>query len=225
MDLESLKKSKDYLAAQMAYYSAANAVTLGEASGALAWPMLGADRRDDLGSIMTDYAAFVRANPSAPAEALFRFGAGRTCHDEGHGNWRSIDFVWRIAFTVFHRMLPICDQLFAEEIAALETAAWVDTSPRQAAALSIAAEDTILETHGSIFEISPNMRLQVTSSPPTMSILDVDDQTDAAEGTADGDQEEEAEGAADVGAGTDVDDVAEGEATEGPADAGADVED
>lgn len=155
MDLESLKKSKDYLAAQMAYCSAANAVTLGEASGALAWPMLGADRREDLGSIMTDYAAFVRANPSAPAEALFRFGAGRACHDEGHGNWRSIDFVWRIAFTVFHRMLPICDQLLAEEIAALEIAAWVDSSPRQACtALSIAAEDTILETHGSIFEIS-----------------------------------------------------------------------
>lgn len=193
MDLETLKKNKDFLAAQMAYYSAANAVTLGEASGALNWPFLGEDRSaalDDeeaLGDAMVAYSSFVRTNPTAPAEALFRFGAGREHHGRDGETWSEVEFVWRSAFTVFHRTLPIFDDLIAAEIAALEAAEFRKRVAPTLAALSLPEEDTILERFGTIFETSPNMRLQATSSPPSVPALsaeEVDDQVDAEESSA-----------------------------------------
>lgn len=191
MDLETLKKNKDYLAAQMAYYSAANAVTLGEASGALNWPFLGEDRGfETLGEAMFDYSEFVRGNPTAPAEALFRFGAGLEHHARDGATWSDVEFVWRSAFTVFHRTLPIFDELIADEIAALEAAEFRKSMAPTLAALSLPEEDTILERFGTIFEISPNMRLQMTSSPPSapaLSVHDADNQVVATEGLASAD--------------------------------------
>jgi hypothetical protein len=170
MDLEALKKNRDYLAAQMAYYSAANAVTLGEASGALNWPFLGEDRPEALGDTMFDYSGFVRANPTAPAEALYRFGAGRQHHSKAGEKWTEADFVWRSAFTVFHRTLPIFDELLSAEIAALEAAEAATTAAPTLAALSLPAEDTILERFGTIFETSPNMALQTVETEPELGV-------------------------------------------------------
>lgn len=176
MDLEALKKNRDYLAAQMAYYSAANAVTLGEASGALNWPFLGEDRPDALGETMFDYSSFVRSNPTAPAEALYRFGAGRQHHAMAGENWAEADFVWRSAFTVFHRTLPIFDELISAEIAALEAAEAANADAPTLAALSLPEEDTILERFGTILETSPNMTLQTVETEAAAG--DADDQAD-----------------------------------------------
>lgn len=183
MDLETLKEHRAALAAQMAFYSAANVVTLtmatqsltaGQTANGLTWPFLGEERNAEIIDTMIAYAAFVRANPTAPPEALYRFAAGREFHAGAADGWTGIDFTWRAACTVFCRTLPIYDELVAAEIAVREASAAAEKAAPAAAALSLPAEDTILERFGTILETSPNMALQAVAG----------DQVDAGVGEA-----------------------------------------
>lgn len=180
MELQDLKSHGEELALKMAYYTAANTATILGEGGALGWVNLGEGHLWDDVVVLGN---FVRSYPSTHPETLFRFAASRGIHagDPTAFNTSIVGFAWRAAYAAFAESLPIYDRIIQGEIAALTVADFSTSEPPPlAAALSIAIEDTILETHGTIFDVSPNMRLLATSSVPTMSALDVDDQVDAA---------------------------------------------
>lgn len=92
---------------------------------------------------------FVRGNPEAPLEALYRHAAGRGVHDRPADGFDDIEPAFRIAYAVFRSTLLEADRVFAEEEA--RAAAKARAAAVQPPVI-VPLEDTILAQHSSIFD-------------------------------------------------------------------------
>lgn len=119
------------------------------------WPSLGEtpetddDNLDDPAFLATVkiLAPFVRENPTAPIEALYRHARAHKVHTGDAAGWLAIPLAYRLAYTVFHgTLLAINAGVKAE--AEMRRA----QDPRPRPARFVDPEDTILEREGSSLE-------------------------------------------------------------------------
>lgn len=88
---------------------------------------------------------FVRANPEAPAEALYIHGAARGWYGgDLTPAWADLPFATRLSFVLFKEVVTVLDHEFRHE--ALLNAGYGRRQP-VAAALLLREEDSILERH------------------------------------------------------------------------------
>ncbi|PPQ39358.1 hypothetical protein SAMN06265338_103201 [Rhodoblastus acidophilus] len=148
MDIEGLRAKAAAVVAKAAYHSAGNFVAIyhDATEDSLAWPTCGtgsltADARD---AAQEKLAGFVRANPNAPAEALYRYAHGQEVHSADVDGFAECPLAYRTGYCAFATLILLGDGLIAQDIARLE--AWEQSKTViPAAALAEKEEDTILE--------------------------------------------------------------------------------
>lgn len=99
--------------------------------------------------VLEQLAAFVRGNPEAPLEALYRHAGGREIHQRPADGFDDIEPAFRIAYAVFRSTLLEADRVFAEEEARAAAKARAEAVQPP---VIVPLEDTILARHGSIFD-------------------------------------------------------------------------
>lgn len=109
-------------------------------------------------------AAFVRAHPAAPAEALYRFGAAQGMHQCAADAWAMQPASMRAAFETFGVVLRLLDRLAAEEAARAALPA-PDAPAPCAAALALPEEETTLARQPDPLALRPGMVLRRTPAP------------------------------------------------------------
>lgn len=168
MNIETLKTKGPTMAIVVAYHTAANVVAVlsGAEADSLAWPTVGTASLavDKRASVQEVLAGFVRENPTAPAEALYRFANGRGFHSADVDNFASAELLYRAAYEVFFASLLTFDDLVKAEIARLEVLAQAETII-PAAALAEKPEDTILEQLPDPLELTPGVALVQAETP------------------------------------------------------------
>lgn len=116
-------------------------------SAALGWEAVAyADSDEDDDPIKRRFdilAAFVRAHPAAPPEALYRYGAAQGMHTRDADAWAMQPAWLRAAFETFGVVLRLLDRLAAEEAARAALPAPDAPAPR-AAALALPEDQTTL---------------------------------------------------------------------------------
>lgn len=166
------------MAARAAYLAAAAAAGVLDdsldAEKAAEWPWLsGPTGIDGDGNDLTRAGVqsllfrFVIDNPTAPAEALFRFAAAREIHDLWGDAWGTIPQHWRVAYEVFGLMAPQLHMRFGElaELDRLDDMIAATQGPPLASALTdVPVEDTILAPHPDPLATNPNMALVMQAS-------------------------------------------------------------
>lgn len=100
-------------------------------------------------AVMDTLAAFVRDNPAAPLEALYRHAGGLGIHQRPADGFDDIPAAFRIAYAVFRSTLLEADRVFAEEEARAAAKARAEAVQPP---VIVPREDTILAQHGSIFD-------------------------------------------------------------------------
>jgi len=132
---------------------AAMIYALDEAGDALVdyWPCLGRLPSEDPATAphLDILAAFVRDNPQAPLEAMYRHAGGQGVHDRPADGFDDIEPAFRIAYAVFRSTLLEADRVFAEEQARAAARARAEAVQPP---VIVPREDTILAQHGSIFD-------------------------------------------------------------------------
>lgn len=120
-------------------------------SNAQGWASLGrpADDVATLAGMVGGLAAFVRDEPLAPAEALYRRAARLGLHGGPADGWAAQPVAVRVAYEVFRATLIAVDRAFAEERAGL---------PEGAKARPAKLEDTIFEAAEGPFELTAPSR-------------------------------------------------------------------
>ena len=84
------------------------------------WFSLGEDFDPDSGRMTIEaFAEFVRGNPGAPAEALYRFASGQNVHAGDPAGFATLDPAWRVAYETFARELCLLDRIVDETQLAL----------------------------------------------------------------------------------------------------------
>lgn len=145
---------------QIAYYAAANAVAItDEKDGGLYWAALGANGENPH-DLIVSLTRFVRYNPTAAAEALYRYAGGQGIHAGDPDGFEALSLKHRLAYGVFVAAVPVIDGLVAAERGRLAAAVRASTGPVYAAALSAPIEDTILAPSISPLDLNP------TFAPP-----------------------------------------------------------
>jgi hypothetical protein len=94
-------------------------------------------------------ADFVRGNPEAPLEAMYRHAGGREIHQRPADGFDDVPAAFRIAYAVFRSTLLEADRVFAEEEA--RAAARARAAAAQAPVI-VPVEDTILAQHGGMMD-------------------------------------------------------------------------
>jgi hypothetical protein len=165
MNLDDLRKLAPDLASNAAFHSAANLLSLFDhkAQG-LDWPSIGAPL-DDRNFLRQMFADFVRANPTAPAEALFRFAHGRRIHSYPVDDYAQLETGYRLAYETFVVCLLAADGGIGREVAQLMTAQQAARGTVLAAALLEDPEDTILEPLPDPLATDPHKALKVIEPP------------------------------------------------------------
>lgn len=92
-------------------------------------------------------AAFVRANVGVPAEALYRWSAGRGMHPGEPSAWETLPFGRRLALTLFCNLLWLADIERLAEDARLAAAAPAPQPPNM-----VREDETIMARAGSILD-------------------------------------------------------------------------
>lgn len=163
-------------AVSIAYHSAANCVALFDAyAHNMNWPGFGEPEippsLEDRADLQEWLAGFVRLNPHAPPEALYRWAHGQGIHDRAvdgyHGTSDTSDVQaddaveapYRMAYLVFATVLKAVDKALAEERARAAEAVQAAAGPVLAAALFERPEDTILELQPDPLATNPNLSL------------------------------------------------------------------
>lgn len=168
------------------------------------WPLIGCPLAGPAGEVIQDddhrvavlcdrvddLATFVRENPLAPLEAMYRHARSCGVHDRPSDGFDDVPAAFRIAYAVFRATLIEADRVFAEEEARAARKAAAD---KPQAPVLVRAEDTILEQHGTIFEKVDDPAPMVNLGGPVVA-------TEASEGGENGEAAEmgEAAGAAAV---------------------------
>ena len=84
------------------------------------WASLGEDVEISSARMTIDaFAEFVRGNPGAPAEALYRFASGQNVHAGDPAGFATLDPAWRVAYETFARTLCLLDRIVDETQLAL----------------------------------------------------------------------------------------------------------
>lgn len=179
-------------------------------------------------------AAFVRANPGVPPEALYRFAHGQGVHTMPVDDWAKRPFWVRLSYRLFATVLMHADEALKEEDANAAAQLQADQAakgPIPASALSADVRDTIMELQPDPLELNKGMTLvKVDDAAKTPAPADAVAQADPAPETAVGQNvdgvAEKTEGVADgVGAEHDGGDSGSapvaGDAGVQPADAGS----
>jgi len=139
-----MRISEGDLQLMQAYIAAAACENLESADG-YDWPVCGgaADHLPvRMGSVANDLAAFTREHSSAPAEALYRHARALKIHDQPADAWPAIEGRYRLAYSVFHAVLPILDRLAKEE-----AERYARDNPPPPRGETLPASDTTLEEH------------------------------------------------------------------------------
>lgn len=103
------------------------------------WPGLGAPDGERIHAAdVVVLAGFVRGNPEAPAEALYRQARMDGIHDGPADGFAALPLHQRLAYVTFHGALMAIDRGFAAEAAK-------QPKPPPAARRAVPIEDTILE--------------------------------------------------------------------------------
>ncbi len=133
----------------IAWHAAANAVSvlIGPSTNSLSWPLVVSDEtmsdraRAAMGERM---AMFLRHNPGATAETLFRFACGAGFCSLDGGDWLAIPDAYRVAYALFAATSRTAEQALALERALAERAAREAAPPPVARAyLDARPEDRI----------------------------------------------------------------------------------
>lgn len=96
---------------------------------------------------IVEAAGFVRANFGVPAEALYRWSAGRGMHPGEPSAWETLPFGRRLALVVFCELLWLADRERAAEDARLAAAAPAPQPPNM-----VREDETIMARAGSILD-------------------------------------------------------------------------
>lgn len=105
----------------IAFHAAANAAGICDPKApspyCLRWPALEATGGSLLLVARDVLAPFVRRQPDAPPEALYRLAAAARVHAGGHDGWHSLPEHWQVAYSVFVTLLVRLDCAFAARAA------------------------------------------------------------------------------------------------------------
>lgn len=130
-----------------AFYTAANMRARQDPAGdSLHWATLG--RRSLTVSEVEQLALFVRQNPGAPAEALWRYASAGGLHDGSSDEFEMALDVDRLPYEVFQAVLATIDEVAAGIRARRLRRAMGDTPPAELAPFD--PKGTLLERNGSM---------------------------------------------------------------------------
>lgn len=131
-----------------------------------AWPALGAGDADD--NCTYALAGFVRANPTAPAEALWRWAHGQGIHSADVDGYHDADFAWWLAYRVFADVLLTVDEALRVRASIAAARAHLSAGPVTPAAFLEDPEDTIMAQHADPLALNRGFALARTSEdvPP-----------------------------------------------------------
>lgn len=110
-------------------------------------------------------ATFVRQNPTAPIEALYRYAQGQGVHDRPADEWHTASLWLRQGYETFARTVLQLDAAIAAERAALLTKAVADRKPPLATAYMVDPEDTILQQLPDPLEVRKDVALGIVKAP------------------------------------------------------------
>lgn len=150
---------------QNAYVASANVSGVMSEPNASEWPLCGLQRADnalpwDLAGSARILATFSRENRDAPPEALYRHSCAHVCSALKRDGWLAIEPHFRAAYSIFHKTLPILDDIAREERERAEAA-----QPKPPRPEIVAANETTLEQHGRFDET-------VLEKPETINLGD-----------------------------------------------------
>lgn len=130
-----------------AFYTAANVrAKLDKTGDSLHWATLGV--RALTAFEVDQLALFVRQNPGAPAEALWRYASAGALHDASPNEFDTALDVDRLPYEVFQAVLATVDQVIADLLPARVRRAMADAPPAEAVPFD--PKGTMLERHGSM---------------------------------------------------------------------------
>lgn len=134
-----------------AFYTAANMRAKKDPQGdSLHWPTLGAGPAERFE--IDQLARFVRSNPGAPAEALWRYAHARALHAEPADDFELALDADRLPYEVFRVVLVAVDHAVDLAMARQRQREAIAKAAEPSAAVPFEAKGTLLERTGSMLE-------------------------------------------------------------------------
>lgn len=150
-------------AAEEAYRAAANVVKIFDAKASgKNWPGCDYVGEKIAAEQIAEMAAFVRQNPTAPGESLYRFANGRGFHTGDPGGWLDLPPQFIAAYETFQQSLLTFDRLFTQLVERIKKEMdAVSDGPVLAAALALPEEDRLDALLPDPLSMNPNVVLTV----------------------------------------------------------------